>query len=306
MGNPVKRLRVGTRGSKLALIQTSLVTDALMALQPELEIENVIIKTEGDKNQAPIPLDTVGKAWFTAEIEAAITAGRIDLAVHSLKDLPLTTAAELGLVFTLERSSPCDAIISKSRVGLAKLPAGSVVGTDSNRRRALILAARPDLVVRSLRGNVQTRLQKLHDQDYDAIILAEAGLARLGDTDIITERLDPRQFIPAVGQGALAVQYRITDTALGQLLRQLEHQPTVTAARAERAFSAAIGGGCKLPIGCYAQLENGNIRVFGVVGEIDGPRQILRSTTGPESEAVPLAEELAAMMMEQCHFSYKP
>jgi hydroxymethylbilane synthase len=198
------RLTIGTRGSKLALIQTELVAAALKQAHPRLEVGIKIIATKGDTNQAPIPLDTVGKAWFTAEIEQALQSGDIDIAVHSLKDLPPELCPGLISLPVLERADPRDVLVSKAAVPLAALPRGAVVGTDSLRRKAALLLERPDLRVESVRGNVQTRLRKLHEQPYDAIVLAAAGLERLGDLTLVTEFLEPSRFVPAIGQGVLA------------------------------------------------------------------------------------------------------
>lgn len=302
----MNKLRVGTRGSELALIQTKLVTDALLARQPHLEIENAIIKTKGDKDHTPIPLDAVGKAWFTGEIERALESGEIDLAVHSLKDMPVEQPAGLELHYVLKRATPNDALISKSGLGLTALPPGAVIGTDSNRRRAQVQALRPDLVVRSLRGNVQTRLRKLHEQNYDAIILASAGLRRLGQLQLATEEFDVVKFIPSPGQGILAAEIRSDNRELGKLLHQLEDAATVTAATAERAFASAIGGGCKLPVGCIAETARDQISIYATISDIEGKRLVQDSATGPQNEAVRLAEGLAKKLMENCNFSYRP
>jgi hydroxymethylbilane synthase len=302
----MNKLRIGTRGSELALIQTKLVADALAAIRPGLEIETVIIKTKGDRNHSPIPLDTVGKAWFTEEIEHALEAGEIDLAVHSLKDLPMEQPPALALRYVLKRAAPGDVIISKSGAALAELPAGAVIGTDSSRRRTLIQAVRPDLTVKSLRGNVQTRLRKLHEEDYDAIILAQAGLERLGHLGLATERLDASKFIPAPGQGTLAAEFHQANRELGELLRRLEDAPTVVAATAERAFVAAVGGGCKLPIGCFARVAAGEVSIHAVISELEGPRRVHDTIAGPQSEAEQLAAGLAKKLMEQTNFSFRP
>jgi hydroxymethylbilane synthase len=302
----MNKLRVGTRGSELALIQTKLVTDALIAKQPGLEIEIVVISTKGDTDKiTPIPLDTVGKAWFTSEIEHALAAGEIDLAVHSLKDMPVEQPSELELRYVLKRTAPNDALVSKSGLSFAALPPGAVIGTDSSRRRAQVHALRPDLEVRSLRGNVRPRLQKLHDQDYDAIILASAGLRRLGEMGRATEEFDVHKFIPSPGQGILAAEIRRNDHNLGNLLRRLEDSPTVVAATAERAFTQTVGGGCKLPIGCIATISSGKISIHAVISDVEGKRLVQDSASGPQLEATQLAIGLAKKLMEQCDFSYK-
>jgi hydroxymethylbilane synthase len=299
-------LRIGTRGSALALVQTKLVSDALTQTNPGLTIENIIIKTEGDINLAPIPLDTVGKAWFTSEIDQALADRRIDLAAHSLKDLPLTPANGLAMTVALKREDPRDVLISRVGQTLAELPHGAVVGTDSTRRRAQLLHRRPDLKVTSLRGNVQTRLRKLHDEDYDAIVLAAAGLARLGQLEAVTEFLDPTGFIPAIGQGALAVEVREDHHELRRLLRRLEDPATVAAVGAERTFSATIGGGCKLPVGCYAQINAGQVTLHAMIAGLDGADILHDTVTGPLAQAHTLAQTLASTMLEKCPFEFKP
>jgi len=290
----------------MALIQTQLVGDALVAAHPGLEIELVTIKTEGDRNLIPIPLDTVGKAWFTAEIDRALNDGDIDLAVHSLKDLPLALDDDLHMVCVLQRSDPRDALLATSGQTLSQLPAGSVIGTDSTRRRALILHLRPDLQVTSLRGNVQTRLRKLREGQYDAIVLAAAGLERLSQTDLITEYYDAESFIPAIGQGALAVEVRRDRRDLIDLLGHLEDSDTVTAVTTEREFSARIGGGCKLPVGCYARIEGETITLHGMIGELDGSKVLFESLTGATADSVKLAHQLADAILAKCDFKYKP
>jgi hydroxymethylbilane synthase len=301
----ITKLRLGTRGSAMALIQTQLVGDALMQAHPGLEVELVTIKTEGDRNMTPIPLDTVGKAWFTAEIDRALTNGDIDLAVHSLKDLPLALDDNLHMVCVMPRSDPRDALLSNGQT-LAQLPAGSVIGTDSTRRRALILHLRPDLRVTSLRGNVQTRLRKLNEGQYDGIVLAAAGLDRLDQSNLISEHFDADTFIPAIGQGALAVEVRRDRRNLIELLERIEDSDTVTAVTAEREFSARIGGGCKLPVGCYARIESDHITLHGMIGELDGSQVLFESISGATVNSVQLAHQLGDAILAKCNFQYKP
>jgi hydroxymethylbilane synthase len=289
----LKYLTIGTRGSRLAVIQAELVADALRRLSPGLVIELKTIVTTGDKNTAPIPLDTVGKAWFTAEIEQALAAGDIDLAVHSLKDVPPEVPPGLMHLPVLERADPRDVLISTSEKKLGELPAGAVIGTDSLRRQALVLHSRPDLKVESVRGNVETRLHKLAGGDYDAVILAAAGLDRLDRAHEITEFLDPTQFIPAIGQGVLAAEVKISNTQLTALLKQLQHAPTLAAVAAEQAFARVVGGGCKLPVGCYARPNGDEIKLYGVVGESDGTTADIAESHGPARDGAKLAEALA-------------
>jgi len=293
----IKRLVIGTRGSKLALIQTELVASALRARQPDLVIETKIITTTGDTNFSPIPLDTVGKAWFTAEIEQALSQGNIDIAAHSLKDLPPQLGQGLTAVTVLERADPRDVLVSRSGAKLADLPAGATIGTDSLRRRAAVLLARPDLRVVSLRGNVQTRLRKLAAGDCDAIILAAAGLDRLGLLGEATELLDPARFVPAIGQGALSAEVRADNPEVVKLIKELQHPPTVAATEAERAFSEVVGGGCKLPVGCLVEIHNHRATVHALSGDEDGSHARTRTLHGPAADAPRLAARAARELM---------
>jgi hydroxymethylbilane synthase len=292
------KLTVGTRGSKLALIQTDLVIKALTARYPKLHIEVKIITTKGDLNQAPIPLDTVGKAWFTEEIEQALLSRDIDLAIHSLKDLPPDTPAGLTTLSLLERADPRDVLVSKSGKTLAELPKGAIVGTDSIRRKALLLTVRPDLNVKSVRGNVDTRLKKLETEDYDAVVLAAAGLDRLAMGNRINEYLEPSTFIPAIGQGILVGEVRADDEALLNLLRPIQYSETEAAGAAEQAFSQIVGGGCKLPVGCYVRFADGKAVVSGMVGTMDARHVVHKTKHGPANQAVKLARELALVLTE--------
>lgn len=288
-----RHLIIGTRGSRLALIQTGLVADALRKLDPKLAIKVKTIVTKGDTNTAPIPLDTIGKAWFTAEIEQALTNGEIDLAVHSLKDIPPEAPAGLVHLPVLERADPRDVLVSKTGAKLAGLPHGALIGTDSLRRTALLLHYRTDLRVESVRGNVETRLRKLETDAYDAIILAAAGLERLGRLHEVTEFLDPATFVPATGQGVLSVEIAAGNQQLLDLVKQLQHAPTLAAVEAEQAFTGIIGGGCKLPIGCYANISHNWISINAVIGSGDARTATIDSTEGPAAQAVALAQTLA-------------
>jgi hydroxymethylbilane synthase len=294
-----KRVSIGTRGSKLALAQTNLVADALRERHPELAIQIKVITTKGDVNQSPIPLDTVGKAWFTEEIEEALLRGEIDLAVHSLKDLPPQVSSGIAIILALKRADSREALISKSKVRFSDLPKGSVVGTDSARRKVLILEQRPDLSVRSIRGNVDTRIKKLMTEDYDAIMLAAAGLERIGMLDAATEILDPAVFIPAIGQGILAVQVKEGNDEVVAMARELEDTATVMAADAEQAFSRAIGGGCKLPIGCFARLEGDEMFIDAAVGNDTFTGTLRKSAQGKAAERSALAQKLAEDLLKE-------
>lgn len=292
------KIILGTRGSKLSLVQTDLVIEALKREQPDIEIEKKIITTKGDLNQSPIPLDTVGKAWFTGEIEQALSSGAIDIAVHSLKDLPPDIAEGSEITVVLKRGDPADVLVSKNGEKLSGLKKAAVIGTDSIRRKAMLLAERPDLIVKSVRGNVDTRLKKLESEDYDAIVIAAAGLQRLGIADRITERFDPTKFIPAPGQAALAVQSKVSRIDIHNLVSAIVHSPTVSATRIEEAFSKAVGGGCKLPIGCYAEVDQDRVSIYAFLGNSDGTRVARRSSSGDLSDGMKLAAALAAECLE--------
>lgn len=289
----LRQLRVGTRGSKMALVQTQLVVDRLKALHPALDIQTQIITTRGDTNLAPIPLDTIGKAWFTEEIEQALEDGTIDLAIHSLKDVPPEIGAGLHVLPVLRRDDPRDVLVARDGKTLADLPNGAVVGTDSLRRKALLLARRPDLRVQSVRGNATTRLEKLERGAYDALVMAVAGLERIGRTDAVTDYFDTETFVPAIGQGALAAEWRSERKDISAYVAVLGDAETLAAVAAEQAFAAVIGGGCKLPVGCYARFANETAQVYGMVGSMDGTEVVIQSASGPADQATQLAQTLA-------------
>lgn len=293
----INKLTIGTRGSKLALVQTELVVQALKAKNPSLEITTKIIVTKGDKNHSPIPLDTVGKAWFTKEIEDALLSGEIDLAIHSLKDLPPEVPDGLRTTPVLERDDPRDVLVAKTAANLRDLPKGAVVGTDSIRRKAQLLHYRPDLVVKSIRGNVDSRLQKLTDENYDGVVLAAAGLSRLDRLDRITQYFTPEEFVPAAGQAVLAAEARHEDHEIWKLLKQIQDATTLLACQAEQAFTSVIGGGCKLPVGCYVEITGNKAVVYGMVGSMDAKNTTTKSVSGPRSEVVELAKQLAEQLM---------
>src|SRR5438128_1517510 len=236
-----RALVLGTRASKLALAQSEIVRAALLGMFPDLDIRLEPITTKGDTVQDRPLSEIGGNGVFVRQIEAALIAGRIDLAVHSAKDLPSAIPPDTALAAFLPRADARDVLVSRNGETLAQLPPGARVGTSSPRRMCLLRALRPDLGIEDIRGNVDTRLRKLREGQYDAIVLAAAGLERLGAFDRVTEWLDPAVFIPAVGQGALAVQVRADDEFVLGLVGRLDHQPTSTAVRAERAFLAGIG-----------------------------------------------------------------
>lgn len=294
------KIIIGTRGSPLALKQTDIVIKKLSIIAPALKVELKIIKTEGDKNLKPIPLDTIGKGLFTKEIDKDLILGNIDLAVHSLKDLPEKLPDSLVISAFLEREDPREVLISKKNNKIKDLENGSTVGTDSSRRRAQLLQIRPDLIVKSIRGNVTTRLKKLEEgQDYDALILAAAGLKRLKLEAKIVEYFDPASFIPAPGQGTLAITTRKDDRKLNAIINRLTHQPTFYCSTAERSFSSSIGGGCKLPVGGYAICLGEKLILHGMIAEIDGAKITKGSIEGDCKAAKLLGIKLAAKILSE-------
>lgn len=294
----MKKITIGTRGSKLALIQTDIITQKLQILFPDIPVEVQAITTKGDKNMSPVPLDSVGKGWFTKEIDKALLEGTIDIAVHSLKDLPEVLPEGLIIAAIPEREDAREALVSRENVDFAHLKKGAVIGTDSTRRKAQILHKRPDLVVESVRGNVNTRLDKLDAGQYDALFLAVAGLKRLGLEERIKEYFAVDDVIPSPGQGALAVVIKESNTPLLSLVSELNHADTLTAISAERAFSQAVGGGCKLPVGVYAACEGKSIILHGVIGSLDGKHLAKESITGAVTLSEALAQALAYRLLK--------
>jgi len=291
-------ITIGTRGSKLAIVQTELVRAALLAHHPDLTVAVERITTRGDvildRSIASAALDD--KGLFVAEIEAALRDRRIDLAVHSAKDLPSTLTADMTVAAWTTRADPRDVLVS--RVGtLAELPAGARIGTSSPRRACQLRAHRPDLLIIDIRGNVDTRLRKLSEGGYDAIVLAAAGLDRLGLSAVITAPFEPDEMLPAVGQGALAVETRAADPFMARLLAPLADPATTQAVRAERAFLAAVEGGCSAAVAAYAvTLDGGGLSLSGLIGGIDG--QLVRGERfGKAVDAERLGAALAAELL---------
>jgi hydroxymethylbilane synthase len=283
---------IGTRASKLALAQTSLVHTALVQAHPGLQVTIEHITTKGDVVQDR-PLSAIGdKGLFVAEIEQALRAGRIDLAVHSAKDLPSVLPDDMLLAAFPRRADVRDALIARAGHRLVELPHGAKVGTTSLRRACQLRALRPDLQVESLRGNVDTRLRKLDEGQYDAIVLAAAGLHRLDLGARITEYLDPSVMLPAGAQGALGLEVRADDHASAALVAPLDDPATRTAVLAERALLAHIGGGCQTPIGAYARLGGDTLTLVGMIGTSDG-HMVRRERSGPASDPIALGVALA-------------
>ncbi len=293
-----RRLRIGTRGSSLALWQAEWVKSQLLGGQQELIVELVVIKTTGDKI-LDVPLAMVGgKGLFVKEIEEALLDGRADLAVHSVKDMPAELPEGLHLAAMPPREDPRDALISKNGAGLDKLPHGARVGTSSLRRAAQLLHLRPDLRIETLRGNVDTRLRKLESEGLDAIVLAAAGLKRMELSQVISEYLEPERILPAVGQGALGIETRIGDVSTNEIVASLIHQQTVTTVRAERAFLKRLEGGCQVPIGGYATMEGETLILTGMVADLKGVRLIRKEMRGDARQPEVVGESLAEVVLE--------
>ncbi len=289
-------LTLGTRASKLALVQAEIVRVALLVLRPEIEINFKQITTRGDVVQDR-PLSQIGgNGLFVTQIEAALRAGEIDLAVHSAKDLSSTLPPDVALAAFLPRADARDVLVSQNGMTLSDLPPGARVGTSSPRRAAQLTALRPDLQLLDIRGNVDTRLRKLREGEYDAIVLAAAGLERLGLLDSITQWLDPDIMLPAVAQGVLAVEVRAGDAYVVEMVSSLSDPQTTVAVHAERAFLAAVGGGCSLPVGAYATLDSGSLRLRAILGAPNG-RIIRGELTGPLSEAEKVGAALAVELL---------
>ncbi|WP_368192996.1 hydroxymethylbilane synthase [Aeromonas sp. s8] len=292
-----RTLKIATRKSPLALWQANFVKDRLEALHPQLQVELVPMSTQGDKI-LDTPLAKVGgKGLFVKELETAMLEGRADIAVHSMKDVPVEFPEGLGLHTICEREDPRDAFVSNRFKAIAELPQGAVVGTSSLRRQCQLRAARPDLVIRDLRGNVNTRLAKLDAGEYDAIILAAAGLKRLEMAHRITAFIEPEQSLPANGQGAVGIECRLDDTELHALLAPLEHTETRARVLTERAMNRALQGGCQVPIGAYALVEGEQIWLRGLVGSPDGSQVIRDEIRGPLADGEALGEQLAQRLL---------
>ena len=293
-----KKIVIGTRASKLARWQADYIESRLSEKYPELRVEQKLVSTKGDRI-LDVPLAKIGgKGLFTKELEEAMLGGEIDIAVHSLKDMP--TAVPEGLVITAitKRLDPGDALVSNRYPSLDALPEGARVGTSSLRRRAQLLAARPDLLLADLRGTVNTRLRKLDEGEYDAIVLAVAGLKRLGFEDRITEVLPRRMILPAVGQGALAVEARAEDSETRSLLAFLQDDRTARCAEAERAFLASVEGGCQAPVGVYAEPTTEGLSVEAVIASLDGKRCFRDKVLGPAEDAAALGRRLATAVLD--------
>jgi hydroxymethylbilane synthase len=292
---------IATRGSALALWQANHVKDRLAAIAPEIAIELLIIKTSGDLIQ-DIPLSQVGgKGLFVKEIEQALLDGRADLAVHSMKDVPPDLAEGLAIAAVSKRETPWDALCARAPITVDTLPHGAKVGTSSMRRQCQLLARRPDLKIEMLRGNVPTRIKKLDDGMYDAVILAAAGLTRLGMADRITQELPLELSIPAVAQGVMGIETRAGDVLVRELaVRAIHDERAQAAVTAERAFLAKMGGSCTTPLAAHTiDRADGGIRLVGMCGLPDGTKILRAEYGGPVEQAQLLGEKLADDLIAQ-------
>jgi len=289
---------IGSRGSQLALWQANWVKSELERLHDNVDIDIRIIATSGDIIQ-DVPLAKIGgKGLFVKEIEEALLANEIDLAVHSMKDVPMELPTELGISVITKRENPLDALISKNGEKLADLPQGATIGTSSLRRSSQLLKYRGDFKIHPLRGNVDTRLRKVEEGKYDAILLASAGLNRLGWANRITEEISHDILLPAMGQGALGIETRLDDTKIYDLISTLNHEQTHYAVSAERSLVGRLDGGCQVPIGAYARIEKGLITLKGLVASLDGEVIYKLENVGPVDDAINIGQELGSKLLK--------
>lgn len=301
------KIIIGTRGSKLALWQANWVKEKLNSIYPELKIEIEKIKTTGDKI-IDAPLAKIGgKGLFVKEIEEALLSKIIDLAVHSMKDVPTQIPEGLHISAICKREDPRDVFISKEGEILMKLPEGSTVGTSSLRRSVQLMKLRKDLIIKPLRGNVDTRIRKLGQGEFDAIILAMAAIKRMEYDNFVTEIFSEDTMIPAIGQGAIGIETRIDDYFINDLVKPLNHYDTAICVSAERAFLSVMGGGCQVPLACYAKLTNNCLKIVGMIGDPEGEFDLIKgkrqysfsSETSLLKEAERLGKELAEELLQR-------
>ena len=294
-----RSLVLGTRASRLAIWQAEWVQARLREIAPDVTVTLQRIKTSGD-NILDVPLAKIGgKGLFVKEIEEALLEGTIDLAVHSMKDVPTALPDGLEILCVPEREDPRDALISRDAKPLDQLPQGARIGTSSLRRQSQLLHRRPDLKIGMLRGNLDTRLRKLRDGEFDAIVLAAAGLKRMGWAEQITEYLPPTVSLPAIGQGALGLEGRRDDEFVREIVSTLEHPPTRTVVTAERALLDRLEGGCQVPIAAHATLSGTRLRLDGLVASVDGRRLVQDHVEGPSADARELGMRLAEQLLRQ-------
>lgn len=294
-----KKVIVGSRDSVLAMWQTKFVVDQLMAVTDQYEFEIVSLKTKGDKI-LDVSLAKIGdKGLFTKELEVGLLEGEIDFAVHSMKDMPTVLPEGLQISSLLKRHNPADVLISEKYDSFAALPQGAKVGTSSLRRKAQLLHARPDLDIHDLRGNLQTRMRKMQEENFDGIILAAAGVERLEWHEQITEELSYDICLPAVSQGVIGVETRVDDPEIIALVQLVNDAQTASCVAAERALLKSLEGGCQIPIGAYAQLEGDTVVLQGLVGSLDGKTIIRDEISGPVAQSEQLGQQLAQRLSEQ-------
>ena len=295
----MKPIRIASRASKLALAQTNIVKTSLKKLFPGLEISIVTISTKGDRDKSDFLYKSESVGFFTSEVEKAILDGAADLAVHSLKDMPTAATPELVIAAMPKRQSPADALVASEKVASIKeLPTGATIGTSSIRRISQLRHIRDDLKCVPLRGNVETRVRKVTTGQIDAIVVACAGLNRLGLGDKISAVLRPEEFLTAPGQGALAIQIRAGDTELAELVSKLDDEPTRIATQTERCVLAAMHGGCSIPLGVYARIIGDRLAIDAMIADIDGKNLIKRSSSSPVSQSKVCARKLAEELLE--------
>ncbi len=294
-----KVVRIGTRGSKLALAQAGDVKRRLEKANPGVRFRLVVVRTEGDEFQSVELFRKNGTGFFTKAIEEKLLAGRIDAAVHSLKDLPTKSPRGLTLAAVPKRLVPTDVLVSRRRFSLRDLPAGATVGTGSPRRKRQILLARPDIAVRDIRGNLDTRVKKVLSGELAAIVVAQAGLLRLGKYMKYARPIPAETMLPAVGQAALGIQARATDTALLKALRKINHRLTEIETGAERAFLEALRGGCRVPVGIASRISGGRIRFSAAVFSVKGPGAVRGERAGALGRANAVACALAADLLRR-------
>lgn len=295
----MRNLRLGTRGSQLALWQARHVASLLESSLPDLKVEIKTIKTTGDKI-LDVALSKIGdKGLFTKEIEKELLAGEIDIAVHSMKDLPSELPLGLCIAAVLEREDPRDALLSHKNYSLEDLPHAALIGTSSLRRIAQLKAWRPDLQLVDMRGNVETRIRKMKEQDLDGIILAYAGVKRLGLEEMISDYLPAHLVLPAVGQGMIAVEARAGEQDVLKLLSRINHQDSFLASQAERGFLHELGGGCQVPVASMAELQGGQLHIQGLIASLDGKEKYSGSCDCSLPEAEEAGRELARRLLQQ-------
>lgn len=294
----IKTIRVGTRGSRLAIAQTEIALAALRKKYPRVRFEVITISTKGDIDKRPLfTMDE--KGIFEKEVNEAVRQGVVDFAVHSLKDVPSDLSDDLSVACIPKRASPNDVLVNDNGQKLRELIPGSVVGTSSLRRAVQLIRTRPELKVRPIRGNVETRVKKVISGEYNAVVLAEAGLARMGMKDVIVERFSIRDFVPAPGQGAIAILCRCGDKALTDMLRQIEDPRSRIEVLAERALIRKIEGGCRFPLGAVARTNGDKITLYASVFSADGTKNIRIKKVGRTKEAERLGSKVADMLVKQ-------